>query len=158
MQRGDEGALMTRRRTTPPSARPDAAPITVTVRPEPEVARLFVVDLCGASLSAVLSGVLLPSYANQLGVAESTLHALAAVAVVLAVSDAAYLVFRPRRWRAMLLTVAVGNLAYPFLALAVSAADDVAITTLGAALLAVESLVVVALGCVQLLVASRSRP
>jgi hypothetical protein len=37
MQKADEGALMTRRRTTPPSARPEAAPTTFTADGRPVV-------------------------------------------------------------------------------------------------------------------------
>jgi len=142
---------MTQPSTPPPSAHPEVAP------PGPDATRLFLIDLCGAGLSALLSGLVLPNYADRLGVAPSTLHLLAATALGLAAIDAAYLVLRPRHWRAMMLAVAAGNLAYPLLALAVSTADETAITPLGAALLGVESLVVVALGGVQLHTAQRAR-
>jgi len=128
-----------------------------TVAASPHVRRLFIVDLCGASLSALLSGLLLPGYSEPLGVAPETFRLLSAVAVVLALIDAAYLVLQPRRWRAVLHVVALGNLTYPLLALALSATDEVALAPLGVALFVVESLIVVALGGAQLLAARRSR-
>ena len=117
--------------------------------------RLFVVDLCGAGLSAAISGLVLPRYAPWLGVANSALERLAAIAIVIALFDAACLVFRPRPWRAMLRVVALTNLAYPLVAAAVVATDGVALAPWGAALLGVEALVLVALGAVQLHTARR---
>jgi hypothetical protein len=121
------------------------------------VARLFLVDFCGASLSALMSWFVLPIFADLLGVAATTLRLLATVAIGLALVDAVYLALRPRRWRAMVRAVALGNLAYPLLALALSAADGVSIAALGAALLGVESLVVVVLGGLQLHAARGAR-
>ncbi len=112
-----------------PEVRPD------TVAASPHVKRLLIVDVCGASLSALLSGLLLPGYAAPLGVAPETFRLLSAVTVVLALIDAAYLVLQPRRWRAVSHVVALGNLAYPLLAL--SATDEVALGPLGVAVFAI---------------------
>jgi hypothetical protein len=119
-------------------------------KPDPRAARWFLLDLCGASASALLSGVVLPGYADRLGVASATLQRLTVVAVGLAGMDAACLALRPRRWRSMLRGVALANLTYPLFAAAVVAVDGVPIGPLGAALLGGESLVVVVLGAAQL--------
>ena len=105
------------------------------------VRTIFLLDGLGAAVSVVVSGVLLPIYAEALGLSPLLLQSFAALAFAFMLWSLScrFLVRRIRRW--MLLVIIAANLLYCLLSGAVLVFHE-NITGLGRAVLLGEILVV----------------
>jgi len=119
--------------------------------------RAFAIDGVGALVSAVALGLVLPSFAVELGTTRPALYVLAALPVVFALYDLACVLLRAPRWRAALRVIAAANAAYAPISIAVLIGDGVGLSALGYAYFAGEITIVLALALLQLRTASLTR-
>lgn len=73
---------------------------------------LFQVDACGALLSAISVGLVLPSFPNYIKMPELILHLLAGVAVLFALYSAVCALWAGQRWRQLLSIICIANMLY----------------------------------------------
>lgn len=82
--------------------------------------RLFLIDGLGASLSAFLLGIVLVRYEDFFGIPVPTLFLLAALPILFAIYDFLCYALRPARPAQFLRLIALVNLAYCALSLALA--------------------------------------
>ena len=116
---------------------------------------IFLLDATGALVSIILLAFVLPALQSFIGMPHRVLYLLAIFAgVLLATSTACYL-FAGRKWRPLLVTVAVGNLAYCFLTAASLVWFRGDLTTFGKVYFAVEIAIIISIAVFELRYASR---
>lgn len=74
--------------------------------------QLFFLDACGALLSALLLGLLLPAFQENIGVPLNVLYWLAGLAALFACYSFTCVAFLPGKWPVYLRLVAAVNLLY----------------------------------------------
>jgi hypothetical protein len=106
--------------------------------------RLFLIDSIGAMLSAALLGGLLANFETYFGMPRPQLYILALIAVVFAMYSLTCFFAVKANWRPYLTAIAIANLAYCGLTIALMAYFSLSLTSLGIAYFVGEMVVV---GC-----------
>ncbi|MEP2024852.1 MAG: hypothetical protein ABJH98_13260 [Reichenbachiella sp.] len=107
--------------------------------------KLFLIDACGAIVSAVMLGLVLTRLEPMIGMPSSVLQFLASIACVFAVYSFFFFWQTPANWRLYLRAIALANLSYCLLTiyLVVKLYDQ--ITLLGMTYFMAELIVLLAL-------------
>lgn len=74
--------------------------------------QLFLIDGLGAALSAILLGIVLPSFASVFGVPPNILYGLGLVAALFAIYSLSCHLWFPDKWRPFLKGIAIANFLY----------------------------------------------
>jgi hypothetical protein len=116
---------------------------------------MFFIDAAGALVSIILLAIVLPPLESVIGMQYRVLYLLAALAAPLFILSTSCYLFFPERWRAFLITVAVGNLFYCFISIAAIFWFKGDLTILGMIYFVAEVTVIAALGTVEILYSIR---
>ena len=103
---------------------------------------IFLTDGLGALLTAFSLGGILSRWEALFGMPRSVLYPLAAVGLLLAAYSLSCYFFKVKRWKSFLLGIALANLGYCLVSLALVAMFFQRLTDLGLAYFLVEILVV----------------
>lgn len=120
--------------------------------------RILWIDACGALLSALSLGLVLPLCSAEVGATAAALRTLAAVALIYLLFDVACLIAGPRHAPFALAVIAVANAVFPVFTAAVFTADGLDLTRLGVAYVGGETLIVWTLAVVEWRTASARDP
>jgi hypothetical protein len=117
---------------------------------------IFLLDGSGAVLSAVVTGLLLPSFSGLLGLAPNAFYSLAVFPLIYAVYSFScfFLVNQKKPW--MLLTIIVANLFYCVVSASVLLLSKT-ITSWGRGLLVMEIVVIIAVVAFELHVYQKNK-
>ncbi len=116
---------------------------------------IFLLDATGALVSIILLAFVLPALQSFIRMPYRVLYLLATLAgMLLATSTACYL-FAGRRWKPLLVTVAVGNLAYCLLTAAAFVWFRGDLTILGKAYFAADIAIIFSIAAFELHYVSR---
>jgi hypothetical protein len=119
---------------------------------------VFLLDAAGAFFSIILLALVLPAIESVIGMPYRVLYMLAGLAgVLLAISTACY-IFAGRRWKPLLVAIALGNLAYCLLTAAAIVWFNGDLTTIGKVYFAGEIVIIFSIASFELLYAFRKRP
>jgi type III secretory pathway component EscS len=118
---------------------------------------LFLIDSCGALLTAFLVGMVLPRFQSLFGMQTETLTYLALIALVFAVYSFACYFFAGKRWRMLMRIIASANLLYCVLTLLLVCLFHKQVTLLGFVYFGGEMVIVAGLAFIELRTASQAR-
>lgn len=116
---------------------------------------MFFIDGAGAFASIILLAIVLPSLESAIGMPYRVLYLLAAFAAPLFLFSTFCYLFFPERWKAFLITVAVGNLFYCSISIAAIFWFKGDLTVLGMIYFVAEVIVIAALGAIEILYSIR---
>jgi hypothetical protein len=117
---------------------------------------IFLTDGIGALLTALLLGGVLARWEAFFGMPKSVLYPLAAVGLLLAAYSLSCYFFKVKRWKPFLLGIALANLAYCLVSLALVAMFFERLTALGVVYFVSEVCVVGVLAGIELRLATCS--
>ncbi len=112
--------------------------------------KIFLTDGLGALLTAGFLGGVLARWEAHFGMPRSVLYPLAAVGVLFAAYSLSCYFFKVKKWKSFLLGIALANLAYCLVSLALVAMFFQRLTALGVAYFTLEICVVMALVWIEL--------
>lgn len=116
----------------------------------PNVSRLFLLDGLGALLSAFFLGIVLVRFEAVFGMPGNTLHFLAIVAGVFAVFSLTMHFRTPNNWRPYLMAIAVVNLLYCCLTIALVIFYQQQLTLFGIGYFLLEIMIILILVWIEL--------
>lgn len=119
---------------------------------------VFLLDASGALISTILLAVVLPSLESIIGMPYRVLYLLAGLAGMLLAASTFCSIFASRRWKPLLIAVAVGNLFYCVLTAAAIVWFKGDLTTIGKIYFAGELAIIFSIAVGELLYAFRRRP
>ncbi|QNR23856.1 hypothetical protein [Croceimicrobium hydrocarbonivorans] len=122
-----------------------------------EPQRAFLIDGLGAMASALLLGLLLPSFEEFFGVPSDTLYCLASIPLFYAVYDWGVYLIKPKRIDWFLILIALLNLAYCGLSFKLIFQDLSSPTIYGKLYFGIEIGLVFILGCFELYLGLKKR-
>lgn len=111
--------------------------------------KLFLIDGVGALLTAVLTGLVLPSFESYVGLPLVALRALGIVAFMFSIYSFLNFHFFSPNWPRYLAAIAVANTLYSIVSLAVVFYFRESVTTLGILYFASETIVIAILVAVE---------
>lgn len=116
---------------------------------------IFLTDTAGAFVSIILLAVVLPSLESVIGMPYRVLYLLAGFAGILLVTSTAGYLFAGRKWKPLLIAVAVGNLLYCVVTVAAMGWFSGDLTTIGKVYFTCEIAVIVSIAGFELFYAFR---
>lgn len=114
------------------------------------VKKLFILDLIGAAISALLLGVVLVKYNHLIGMPIHILRLLATLAIIFMLYDSACLLLQKADRKPHLRIIAFANLGYVVLSLILLVRHSATLTTLGYVYFILEKIILVIISSVEL--------
>jgi hypothetical protein len=114
-------------------------------------------DACGALVSTLALGLVLPLFASELGTTRPALHLLAAFPLVYGLFDLACIRARTSS-RSALFVIATANGLYPVFSIAILARDAAELTAFGLVYFGLETAVVWGLAALEFALVARPSP
>lgn len=113
------------------------------------VKQLFGADSIGAVLSAVMLGVVLPTFQQLVGMPVDVLHLLAAIPVVYSIYSLLCYLLVNRKWRSYLFIIATANILYCILTLSLVAYHYPMLTVWGIIYFTAEAAIIITLAYIE---------
>ena len=115
-----------------------------------KIRTLFLIDGIGAVVSAILLGIVLPTFEDLIGMPISILQGLAIAATIFAIYSLTCFVIAPKRWHIYLRTIAIVNLLYCIASIGLVMYYYPQLTILGVTYFLIEKIIVISLATVEL--------